>query len=173
MAQGAKCEGDWAVAQFDITGLSHNPFGIRNGEVREVAMILFETVGAFGVGLAQHLSMKIHELLAELHDLILGFEVLKGVANGRIGQANGNRAKGSGVELGVSLHDIKEALRREGVAMMADMQNDFTFFGVRVSGEYKGKTCCCRRSVMLLQEGLERADGDFVFLLASFILSQR
>ena len=131
MAQGAKCEGDWAVAQFDITGLSHNPFGIRNGEVREVAMILFETIGAFGVRLAQHLSAKIHELLAELHDLILGFEVLKGVANG-------NRAKGSSVELGVSLYDIKEALRREGVAMMADMQNDFAFFGVRVSGEYKG-----------------------------------
>ena len=77
------------------------------------------------------MSAKIHELLAELHDLILGFEVLKGVANG-------NRAKGSSVELGVSLHDIKEALRREGVAMMADVQNDFTFFGVRVSGEYKG-----------------------------------
>ena len=75
--------------------------------------------------------MKIHELLAELHNLILGFEVLKGVANG-------NHAKGSGVELGVSLHDIEGALRREGVAMMADVRNNFAFFGVRVSGEHKG-----------------------------------
>ena len=111
LAEGAQCERDGAVAQFDVARLAHDIVGVGDDEVRESAMVLFESFGALGVGLAGHLRMKIGELLVELLDLGLGFEMLEGAADGRVGEADGDGAEGACVELRMSLHDIEGALR--------------------------------------------------------------
>ena len=135
LAEGAKCEGDRAIPQFDVARLAHDVVGIGDDEIRELAMVFFETFGALGIGLARHLRTEIGELLAELFDLGLGLEVLKGAADGHIGEADGDGAEGAGVEFWVSLHNVEGALRREGVVMVVDAGHDFAFFGVRVGGD--------------------------------------
>ena len=52
LSQGPKCEGDWAVAQLDVAHLAHDAICVRDGEVRETTVILFESVGAFCVWLS-------------------------------------------------------------------------------------------------------------------------
>ena len=79
--------------------------------------------------------MEIGELLAELFDLGLRFEMLEGAADGRVGEADGNGAEGASVEFWMPLHDIERTLRGEGVVMMVDAGYDFAFFGVRVGGD--------------------------------------
>ena len=110
LPQGAKGEGDRAVSQFDVSGLAHNAIAVGNDEVGESAVILLEPIRALCVGLAGHLGAEVGELLAKLLDLGLGFEMLKGAANGRVGQADGDGAEGAGIQLWVSLHDVKGAL---------------------------------------------------------------
>ena len=117
LAEGAKCEGDRAIPQFDVARLAHDVVGIGDDEIRELAMVFFETFGALGIGLARHLRTEIGELLAELFDLGLGLEVLKGAADGHIGEADGDGAEGAGVELGVPLHDIEGALWGKGIVL--------------------------------------------------------
>ena len=85
--------------------------------------------------MTRHLRTEIGKLLAELFDLGPGLEVLEGAANGRVGEADGDGAEGAGVELWVSLHDVKRALRREGVIVVMDAGHDFAFFGVGVGGD--------------------------------------
>ena len=51
LAQSAECEGDWAIAQFNVVGLLHDAVCVRNGEVGEVAVIFFEAVGALCIWL--------------------------------------------------------------------------------------------------------------------------
>ena len=111
LAEGAECEGDGAVAQFDVARLAHDVVGVEDDEVRETAVVLLESFGTLCVGLSRHLRAKIGELLAKLLDLGLGLEVLEGAADGRVGETDGDGAEGAGVELGVSLHDIEGALR--------------------------------------------------------------
>ena len=81
--------------------------------------------------------MEISELLAELFNLGLGLEMLESMANGRVGEANGDGAESAGVELWVSLHDIERALRREGVVVAMNSRDDLAFFrlGIRGDGE--------------------------------------
>ena len=110
LAEGAECEGDGAVAQFDIARLAHDVVGVGDDEVGESAMILFKPFGALCVGLSRHLCAKISELLAELFDLGFGFEVLESAADSRVGEADGDGAESTCVELWVSLHDIEGAL---------------------------------------------------------------
>ena len=110
LAEGAECEGDGAVAQFDVARLAHDIVGVGDDKVGESAVVFFEAFGAFGVWLAGHLRTKVSELFAELFDLRLGLEVLEGAADGRIGKADGDGAKGAGVEFRVSLHDIEGTL---------------------------------------------------------------
>ena len=135
MSEGAECEGDGTVPQFDIARLAHDVVGVGDDEVGESAVVFFEAFGALGVGLARHLRTEIGKLLAELFDLGPGLEVLEGAANGRVGEADGDGAEGAGVELWVSLHDVKRALRREGVIVVMDAGHDFAFFGVGVGGD--------------------------------------
>ena len=110
LAESAQCEGNGAVAQLDIARLAHDIVGVGDDEVGESAMVLLEPFGALGIGLAGHLRTKIGELLTELLDLGLGFEVLEGAADGRVGEADGDGAEGVGIELGMPLHDIERAL---------------------------------------------------------------
>ena len=51
LTEGAECKGYWAVAQFDVVGLPHDAFSVRDGEVGEVTVILLEYVRAFGIWL--------------------------------------------------------------------------------------------------------------------------
>ena len=110
LAEGAQCERNGAVAQFDVARLAHDIVGVWADEVGESAVVLFEPFRALGIGLAGHLRTKIGELLTELFDLGLGFEMLEGTADGRVGEADGDGAEGASVELGMSLHDIERAL---------------------------------------------------------------
>ena len=110
LAEGAEREGDGAVAQFDIARLAHDIVGVRDDEVGESAVILFESFGALCVGLTRHLRVKISELFAELLDLGFGLEMLEGAADSRVGEADGDGAEGARVELWVSLHDIEGTL---------------------------------------------------------------
>ena len=48
--------------------------------------------------------------------------MLEGAANGRVGKADGDGAEGTGVELRVSLHDVKGALRGERVIVVTDVR---------------------------------------------------
>ena len=73
----------------------------------------------------------------ELFNLTLGLEVLEGVANGRVSKSHGDGVQGPRVELGVSLEDVKGALRGKGVAVVADAGNDFTLFRLGVGGDGK------------------------------------
>ena len=57
------------------------------------------------------------------------------MADGCVGKADGDGAEGAGVELWVPLHDIKRALRREGIVVVADTGYDLAFLGVRVGGD--------------------------------------
>ena len=107
MAESSESEGDWAVAQFDVTRLAHDTLAVGDGEVGEATVILFEPIGALRVGLARHLCTEISELLAELFDLGLGFEVLEGMADGRVGEANGDGMESTGLELRMPLHDVE------------------------------------------------------------------
>ena len=52
LAEGAECEGDGAVAQFDVARLAHDVVGVGDDEVGESAVIFFEAVGALCVGLS-------------------------------------------------------------------------------------------------------------------------
>ena len=135
LAKGAQCERDGAVTQFDIARLAHDIVGIGDDEVGESAMVFFKSVGALCIGLAGHLCAKIGELLTELFDLGPGFEVLEGAADGRVGESDGDGAKGTGVELWVPLHDVERALWGERVIVTMDAGHDFAFFGVRVGGD--------------------------------------
>ena len=132
LAEGAECEWDGTVAQFDVARLAHNIVGIGDDEVGESAVVLFEPVGAFGVWLAGHLGAKVGELLTELFDLGFSLEMLEGTADSRIGEADGDGAEGASIQFGVPLHDIERALRREGVVMAVDAGYDFAFLGIRV-----------------------------------------
>ena len=57
VAEGAKRIGDWTVAQFNVLGLSHDAIGVRNGEIREAAMVLLEALWALCIWLVRHLSV--------------------------------------------------------------------------------------------------------------------
>ena len=109
LTESSKCKRDWAIAQLDVARLAHDTVGVWDGEVGESAMVLFESVGALCVGLTRHFHSKIGELLVKLLDLGLGLEVLEGTADGHVGEANGDGAKGSSVEFRVPLHDIERA----------------------------------------------------------------
>ena len=115
--------------------MAHDIVGVGDDEVGESAVVFFEAFRALGVRLARHLRAEIGKLLAELLDLGFGLKMLKGTADGRVGEADGDGAEGSGVELWVSLHDIERALRREGVIVVMDARHDLAFFGVRVGGD--------------------------------------
>ena len=119
---------------MNVTCLAHDIVGVRDDKVGESAVVLFEALRALGVGLARHFRTEIGKLLAELFNLGLGLEVLKGAADSRVGEADGDGAEGAGVEFWVSLHDIEGALRREGVIVVVDAGHDFAFFGVRIGG---------------------------------------
>ena len=134
LAEGAECEGDGAVAQFDVARLAHDVVGVGDDEIGESTVILFEPVRALCVGLTRHLCTEVSELLAKLFVLGLGLEVLESAANSRIGEADGDGAESARVEFGVSLHDIEGALGREGIVVSADAINDFAFFCLGVWG---------------------------------------
>ena len=51
LTEGAERKGYWAVAQFDVAGLPHDTFSVRDGEVGEATVILLESVRAFGIWL--------------------------------------------------------------------------------------------------------------------------
>ena len=51
LAEGTECKGDWAIAQFDVSGLSHDTVHIGDGEIREAAVIFFKAVWALSVRL--------------------------------------------------------------------------------------------------------------------------
>ena len=110
LAESAECEWDGAVAQFDVARLAHNVVGVGDDEVGESAMVFFETFRALGIGLARHFCAKIGELLTELFDLGFGLEMLESAADGRVSESDGDGAKGTGVELRMSLHDVERAL---------------------------------------------------------------
>ena len=110
LAEGAECEGDGAVAQFDVARLAHDVVGVGNDEVGESAVVLLKPFGALCVGLTRHLGAKVSELLAELLDLGFGLEVLEGAADSRVGEADGDGAESACVQFGVSLHDIEGTL---------------------------------------------------------------
>ena len=112
LAEGTESGGDRAVAQFDVARLAHDVVGVGDDEIGESAVVFLESLGALCVGLARHLHTEISELLAELLDLRLGFEMLEGTADGRVDQADGDGTEGACVELWVSLHDIERALGR-------------------------------------------------------------
>ena len=120
---------------MDIAHLAHDVVGIGDDKVGESAVVFFEAFGALSVGLTGHLRTEISKLLAELLDFGLGFEVLKGTANSRVGEADGDGVEGAGVEFRVPLHDVKGTLRREGVIVVMDAGHDFAFFGVGVGGD--------------------------------------
>ena len=61
--------------------------------------------------------------------------MLEGVANGCVGEADGDGAEGASIELRVSLHDIEGALRRKGVVMMVNAGDDFALFGLGICNE--------------------------------------
>ena len=150
MAEGAQCEGDRAIAQLDVTRLAHDVIGVGDDEVGESTMVFFESFGALSVGLAGHLCAEVGELLAELFDLGFGLEMLEGTADGRIGETDGNGAKGTGVQFGVPLHDIERTLRGEGVVVTVDAGYDFTFLCVRVR---------CNGELWAFDGGLDRFRG--------------
>ena len=52
LAEGAECERDRAIAQFDVARLAHNIVGVGDDKVGESAVVLFEPVRALCVGLA-------------------------------------------------------------------------------------------------------------------------
>ena len=52
LAEGAECERDRAVAQFDVARLAHDIVGVGDDKVGESAVVLFEPFGALCVGLA-------------------------------------------------------------------------------------------------------------------------
>ena len=110
LAEGAECEGDGAVAQFDVARLAHDIVGVRDDEVGESTVILLEPFGALCVGLARHFRAKISELLAELLDLGFGLEMLEGATDGCVGEADGDGAEGACFEFWVSLHDVEGTL---------------------------------------------------------------
>ena len=132
LAKGTECEGDGAVAQLDVARLAHDIVGVGDDEVRESTVILFKTLGAFGVWLARHLRMEVSELLAELFDFGLGLEVLESTADGRVGKTDGDGTEGTGVEFRMSLYDIERALGRQGIVVSMDTVNDFAFLGLGV-----------------------------------------
>ena len=135
LAQSAKCEWDGAVAQFDVARLAHDVVGVGDDEVGESTVVFFEPFGALGVGLAGHLCAEVGELLTELLDLRFGFEMLKGTADSRVGEADGDGTEGAGIQFGVPLHDIERALRREGVVVPMDTVDDLAFFSFGVWGD--------------------------------------
>ena len=110
MTEGAERKGDRAVAQFDIARLAHDIVSVGDDEVGESAVILLEPFGALCVGLTRHLRAEISKLLAELLDLGFCLEMLKGAADSRVGEADGDGAESARVEFWVSLHDIEGAL---------------------------------------------------------------
>ena len=110
LAESAECEGDGAVAQFDVARLAHDVVGVGDDEVWESTVIFFKSLGALCVGLARHFCAKVSKLLAELLDLCLGLEMLEGTADSRVGEADGDGAEGASVELWMPLHDIEGTL---------------------------------------------------------------
>ena len=132
LAESAECEGDWAIAQFDVARLAHDIVGVGDDEVGESAVVFFESLGALCIGLAGHLRTKVSEFLAELFDLGLGFEMLKGAADGRVGESDGDGAQGTRFELWVPLHNIEGTLRGEGVVASVDTVDDLTLLGLGV-----------------------------------------
>ena len=51
LTEGAEREENWAIAQFDVSGLSHDAICIRYGKVGEAAVVLLETIWALCIGL--------------------------------------------------------------------------------------------------------------------------
>jgi hypothetical protein len=135
LAESTECKGDWAITQFDVARLAHDVVGVGDDEVGESTVIFFESLGALCIGLARHLRTKISELLAELLDLGFGLEVLESAADGRVGEADGDGAKGARVELRVSLHDVEGTLGRERIIVSMDTIDDFAFLGLGVWGD--------------------------------------
>ena len=155
LAESAQCEGDRAVAQFDVARLAHDVVGVGDDEVGEPTVIFLESFGALCIWLAGHLGTEVGELLAKLFDLGLGFEMLKSAADGRVGESDGDGAQGTCVELGVPLHDVEGTLRGEGVVVLVDTVDDLTLLGLGVWGD--GETWA-RRSVSGL--GGRRSGGS-------------
>ena len=110
LAEGAECERDRAIAQFDVARLAHNVVGVGDDEVGESAVIFFKALRALSVGLARHFCAEVSKLLAELFNLLLGLEVLECAADGRIGETDGDGAESARVELWMSLHNVEGAL---------------------------------------------------------------
>ena len=121
--------------------------------------------------------MEIGELFAELFDLRFGLEMLEGAANGCVGETDGDGLEGAGVKLWVSLHDIEGALRREGVVMIVDTENDLAFLRIGIGGDGKvrafgghmdrlGSWCMGERNGRWIDEG----DGGGSKLCADGVL---
>ena len=142
MAESAECEGDRAVAQFDVARLAHDVVGVGDDEVGESAMVLFKPLGALCVGLTRHLCVEVSKLLVELFDLCFGLEMLEGAANGCVGEPDGDGAEGTRVKFWMPLHDVEGALGRERVVVSVDMIDDLAFLGLGVWGD--GETWACR-----------------------------
>ena len=51
LTQGAECEQDWVVTQFDVAHLAHDSVSIRDGEVGEAAMVFLKALWALRIGL--------------------------------------------------------------------------------------------------------------------------
>ena len=156
MAEGAKCEGDRAVAQFDVARLAHDIVGVGDNEVGKSAVVFFEPFRALGIRLARHFGTEISKLLAKLFDLCLGLKVLECAADGRVSEADGDGTKGACVELGVSLHDVEGALGREGVVVSVDTINNLALFRLGVWGDGEAWAC---GSVSVFGGWCERGSG--------------
>ena len=110
LAEGAECEGDGTVAQLDVARLAHDVVGVGDDEIGELAVVLLKPLGALCVGLTRHLCAKISKLLVELFDLGFGLEMLKGAADSRVGEADGDGVESTRIKFWVSLHDVEGAL---------------------------------------------------------------
>ena len=131
LTEGSECEGDWTIAQFDVARLAHDTVGVGDGEIGETTVVLFKPLRALCVGFTRHLRAKIRELLMELSDFTLGFELLEGMANG-------NGSEGVGVKVGASLEDVDRRLGREGIALLDNLTSDLAWFDIGVGGEHEG-----------------------------------
>ena len=82
--------------------------------------------------------MEVGELLAKLCDLALHLEMLEGVANGHVGQADGDGAEGVGVEVCASLKDSDGGLGGERVTLLNNLASDLALFNFKVCGNGEG-----------------------------------
>ena len=137
LAEGTEGERDRASAQLDVARLVHDTVCVGDDEIGESAVVFFEPFRTLCVQLTRYLRSKVGELLVELLDLTLGFEMLKSAANGRVGETDGDGLEGAGIELWVSLHDIEGTLWGEGVVVVMDAGDDFAFLRIGARGNGK------------------------------------